>query len=143
MAAKTPFSVFTNSKGVPFAVRIVPPAARYGRNNVLTNDNAEPLIEFYDMRWADDGKYVSDPADRSDVVRSAPGFGPLGQFVSRYRASTLLAPGDSGTRYALGQSGLNLDVGVPEWSLDAYTMREVCIWVATTLANQPTLMHKG
>lgn len=143
MAAKTPFALFATADEITFAVRILPPGARYGNRNVLTNDHNEPLIEFYDTRWADDGRYVADQADPTHVLRSAPGFGPLGQFVSRYCASDLLKMDDTGTRFSLGRTGLCLDGGVAAWKVDAATMRTVCTWVAKTLADQPTLMHKG
>ena len=68
-------------------VRVVHPGDAYGLDNVLTNDG-EAMVEFYDARYP---------------------HTEYGQFVSRYRLSTLneRAPG----------TGLDLDGGIPDWSV--------------------------
>lgn len=75
-----------------FAVVLVREGDKYGRDNCLTHDG-EPMVEFYDVRSA--GKR---------------GFTKLGQFVSRYYLKTL-------TERPVG--GINLDGGVPEWTIAA------------------------
>jgi hypothetical protein len=84
----------TNGDGRAFGVRVVLQGERYGLDDCLTHGDADPTIEFYDHTYAD-----------------APGFGPRGQFVSRYYLRTLL---DHGERY-----GLTLDGGVKEWHVSA------------------------
>lgn len=96
------------SGGVPFTARIVGRGDRYGMNWCLTNDGAEPLIEFYDRRFP---------------------HTELGQFVSRYHASTL------GNRMGIG-GGLCLDAGVPAWSLDAVAYGMVTEWLAVHEATR-------
>jgi hypothetical protein len=61
---------FKNDKGVEFAVRIVDPGEKYGRGFGLTNNEDDPLVEFYDTDYD---------------------FDVYGQFVSRYSMSTLLS----------------------------------------------------
>lgn len=53
-----------------FNVRIVARGDGYGRNDVLTHDHDDPLVEFYDA--------------------TATRHGPRGYFVSRYYAITIL-----------------------------------------------------
>ena len=91
----------TNSNGLSFNVRIVRKGDTYGRNNCLTNDDDRSLVEFYDTRYA---------------------HTPLGQFVSRYFAFTLL---ERAGEYV----GLNLDGGVPDWTIDADAMDQVRSWL--------------
>jgi hypothetical protein len=81
-----------------FTVVLLRRGDKYGLRNCLTHDKPEPMVEFYDVRQA-----------------SNPGFSPIGQFVSRYNASTLLA-GDR-------NRGLCLDGGVPSWSINACAFR--------------------
>jgi hypothetical protein len=83
-------------------VRILEQGDGYGQYNektgqhALTHERAAPVVEFYDL----------------DV--NWPPFG--GQFVQRYRLSSLLER-ESG--------GLPLDGGVPKWTLDDRTMNEI------------------
>lgn len=86
----------------PWNVRLVFQGERYGLEDCLTHDADEPLIEFYDAE------------QRADK------FGPRGQFVSRYNASTILsmAPG----------SGLCLYGGVPAWTAQPNQMAAVIDW---------------
>tara|TARA_R110000868_G_scaffold171727_1_gene407492 strand:+ start:56 stop:337 length:282 start_codon:yes stop_codon:yes gene_type:complete len=54
---------------IHFNFRLIRKGDRYGRNDVLTHDKAEPVIEFYDPRYPHTA---------------------LGQFVSSYYVSTFL-----------------------------------------------------
>jgi hypothetical protein len=82
--------------GLTFRMRLVGKGDAYGRDNCLVHKGDDPLVEFYDV------------AHMHDV---SPGGAPLGQFVSRYYASTL--------RESRSVSGLCLDGGVRDWYLDA------------------------
>lgn len=84
-----------------FNVRIIREGDRYGLDDCLEL-KGEPVIEFYDCRYAG--------------IK----FGPRGQFVSRYKLSTLL---DDEIR--LSRLGLCLHGGVPGWSASASEMRQV------------------
>ena len=88
----------TNDDGLTFTVRRVEFSDSYGRKFVLRHMKHDPLIEFYDTRHAFD-------LDEQGRV--------LGQFVSRYYASTLLAG---------RKTGLNLDGRVAAWSVDKAAM---------------------
>lgn len=95
--------VITNDAGRRFLVRVVRKGERYGLNDKLVHDGGasigkenDPLIEFYDLTHCDK-------------------FGPRGQFVSRYYASTL----------ATHNGGLTLDGGCHVWSVDARAMQPV------------------
>lgn len=81
----------------PFTMRVVGDGDRYGRDMSLTHTGDDPLIEFYDRRWAFD----TDPD----------GVG-LGQFVSRYRLSTLMETDRVGG--SVFQTGMTLD-GANAW----------------------------
>lgn len=108
---RTPVRTFTTSGGQSFAVRVLPTGARYGRTNALTCDH--PTVEFYDTAYADDGR----PGGQ--------GFGPLGQFVSRYYVDTLLGHDGHGG----GSGGIDLYGGVREWEVDADTMTQIRTWL--------------
>lgn len=114
----TPFMTVTSSTlgERTFAVRYVPAGARYGLGNRLTTD--QPLVEFYDTTYAD---------DTADTDQH--GFGPLGQFVSRYHPTSLLGEDHSMTG---GVGGLLLDGAFREWSVDAESMEKVREWVRET-----------
>lgn len=99
----------TNSNGDEFTVRIVRQGDCYGLNMCLTHDKDEALIEFYDAEYA---------------------HTEYGQFVSRYYASTILTH-DAVSDYACG---LNLDGGIPKWSIDAEQIRVVVSWLKIELA---------
>ena len=99
----TTIQIKDTDTGIPYTVRAVAHGERYGRDMCLTNDNHRVLIEFYDARY---------PFD-SDL-----GGNILGQFVSRYYASTLRQHVD---QYG-EMTGLCLDTGVPDWHLSRETM---------------------
>lgn len=52
-----------------WAIRLVEKGDKYGLNDILTHDEADPLVEFFDTRY-----------EHTD----------LGQFVTRYYLSTVL-----------------------------------------------------
>lgn len=85
---------FNDAHGAWFTLRVVGDGDAYGKDMALTHAGADPLVEFYDRRWDHD----QDP----DGVR-------LGQFISRYRLSTLLEPGRDGT--TVFETGIMLDAG--------------------------------
>ena len=89
---------FVNSAGTPFHVRVVQKGDAYGRDDCLTHDEAEPMVEFYDAS--------QDPEK----------FGPRGQFATRYYLSTLIKDPEH-------YSGLDLQGDVPSWFLDGQTLR--------------------
>jgi hypothetical protein len=86
--------IIVNSAGRSFFVHTVMKGERYGLNNCLVHENADPMIEFYDYKYAGER-----------------GFTPRGQFVSRYFASTLAT---HTTGAGLMLDGANRDV----WTID-------------------------
>jgi hypothetical protein len=80
-----------------FTMRVVGDGDAYGRDMCLTHAGDDPLVEFYDRRWDHD----ADP----DGER-------LGQFISRYRLSTLLEPARDGQ--TVFETGITLD-GATAW----------------------------
>lgn len=95
-----------NDTFAPLNVRMVFPGDKYGRDDVLTHNGDEPLVEFYDARYP---------------------FTEHGQFVSRYYLSTLK---EGPAR------GLNLDGGIPAWSVTPENMVEVLDWTDDRIGNQ-------
>ena len=95
--------IVINNRGRRFGIRIVTAGMNYGLDDCLTHDG-EPMVEFYDYTYASD-----------DTHNSA--FGPRGQFVSRYYASTLNEiPNDR---------GLDLMGYEPVWKVDANVIEQV------------------
>lgn len=88
-------------KGFPFRVRVVKPGELYGRDGVYVN-NDEPLVEFYDSRHPSSDSYTNE----------------LGQFITRYHASTLLNDANPNV-------GLRLYGDVPAWEVPAEWMTVV------------------
>lgn len=98
----------TNSRDIPFTVRVVQQGEHYGLDDVLVHDRADPLIEFYDARFP---------------------HTPHGQFVSRYYAHTLAAS---------TENGLTLHGGVPDWVVDGPGFQRVVgIAQLLTTPSQP------
>jgi hypothetical protein len=91
-----------NSRGIPFNVRVVSKGMRYGRDDLLIFDDADPIVEFYDAR---------------DV---GGGFGTRGQMICSYCVSTLRESAKE-----LMRSGLCLHAGEPDWFVDAAAMSKV------------------
>lgn len=83
-------------------VRLVFTGDKYGLDDCLTNVADEPLIEFYDAE------------QRADK------FGPRGQFVTRYNASTILSMDAA--------RGLCLYVGVPAWTVQPNQLVAIIDW---------------
>lgn len=104
--------IIINDRGRRFGVRIVHEGERYGRDDCLVHDEREPLVEFYDMTYADQ-----------------PGFGPRGQFVSRYYRCTLMD-------HHFG--GIDLYGGVDAWKVDAFAMDQVRRLLAHTIREEVT-----
>lgn len=98
------FSI-TASNGVPFNVRIVFFGDKYGREDCLTHMQEFPLVEFYDARFM---------------------HTKHGQFVSRYYVQTVLDHDPL--------SGLCLDGGVPDWTIDLVSWNVICTWLTMKLA---------
>ena len=92
---------FDNERSQPWTIRIVDVGDKYGRDNCLTYEKEEPVVEFYDA----DNKFDS-----------APDGTMLGQFVSRYYISTI-ADGSSG--------GLDLMGYEPKWKINSLMMDNV------------------
>lgn len=93
-----------------FNVRIVTKGDAYGKDDCLTHDGDDAIVEFYDAK--------------ADAAK----FGRRGQFVSRYYIFTVL---DAGGKY-----GLQLDGGSPEWSISPTGMREVHRYLRGYLQEQ-------
>jgi hypothetical protein len=112
--------------GVPFVAQIIREGDSYGADNCLIlskeeliDENFPALIEFYDARHPFDFD--------KDGIRS------IGQFVSRYYADTLIHD-DSNGRH-VDRSGLNLDDGTMDWTIDADTMFLFRHWIRDNLDN--------
>lgn len=88
----------TPSEDGSWNLSIVEEGERYGLQTRLTHDRPDPLVEFYDG--------TQDPEKCGDA---------RGQFVARYYLSTLIQT----------RAGLDLNCGVPAWTLDAEQMRTV------------------
>ena len=86
---------------IHFNTKIIRTGEQYGLNDCLVNEG-EAMVEFYDSRFTGEG------------------FSPIGQFVTRYNISSLLADGDT-----LSARGLNLDAGIDSWSVDPKQMSEI------------------
>jgi len=80
-----------------FNTKIIGTGDRYGRDDCLTNHD-EPMIEFYDPRYQ---------------------HTPHGQFVSRYKVSTILDH----------TGGLHLYGGADEWTVSAADIYEIKVWL--------------
>lgn len=89
-----------NRHGIPFNVKVVQKGESYGRNNCLTHDRDDALVEFYDARYVD-GRFSEE-----------------GQFVSRYYVSTLLESANY-------PRGLCLEGGVEDWYVTEGNMVDV------------------
>ena len=66
---------YDNERGQPWTIRVLDIGDKYGREDCLTYDADEPVVEFYD-------------ADHPHTI-DAPSGTVLGQFVSRYYISTI------------------------------------------------------
>ena len=91
-----------NQKGIPFNVRFVEKGDKYGRNDVLTYQNNEPIVVFYDDRYK-----IDHPE--------------LGQIVSMYYVSTIMEVKEG---YIL-----ILDGGVSNWRISPENVKEIKQWL--------------
>ena len=91
-----------NERGQPWTIRIVEEGDKYGRDDCLTYEKDEPVVEFYDA----DHPHDIDPI--SGTI--------LGQFVSRYYISTIM-DGNGG--------GLNLMGYEPKWTINSLAMDSI------------------
>ena len=90
----TPIATIRNANGIAFNMRLVCKGQGYGRDLAVIHEQDRPMVEFYDSRY---------------LFKNERGA-EYGQFVSRYYADTLLKSRNA---------GLNLDGGVPAWTVDA------------------------
>ena len=90
-----------NERNQPWSIRIVEEGDKYGRDDCLTYEKEEPVIEFYDA----DNEFDK----HTDGTM-------LGQFVSRYYISTIM-DGTGG--------GLNLMGYEPKWSINSLAMDSI------------------
>jgi hypothetical protein len=97
---------------IPWSICIIKAGDSYGLNGCMVYDGYDPLIEFYDRR----------PLDRPN-----PNFEEPGQFVSRYYASTILEHSS--------EFGLNLDMGIADWSISPEGMVTVRDFIQQNLAR--------
>jgi hypothetical protein len=87
--------------GRQFNVVLIQKGDRYGYNDCLVHQEDEPMVEFYDARYA--GK---------------PEYDPYGQFVTRYYVKTLLTD-------RTPERGLDLLGHEPVWKVDGMAMEKV------------------
>jgi hypothetical protein len=93
----TPDLIVANRDGTRFAVTVSEPG-----DCQFSNDPTERTVTFYDFDYADNPAFTLG----------------CGQKVSSYHRSTLLGlPGSYGHRIG-EQAGVNLDGGIPKWTLD-------------------------
>ncbi len=93
--------------GRPWGIQIILTGDTYGRSNSIVNDR-DPMVEFYDESRVHEGRNP--------------------QFVSRYYIEVLKGKHP-------GPYGLNLQGGVPGWSLSAEAMHLVMKFVDSVLAG--------
>ena len=98
--------------GRPWGIQIILTGDTYGRSNSIVNDRG-PMVEFYDSSRVHEGRNP--------------------QFVSRYNIEVL--KGDEYGPAHPGPHGLNLQGGVPGWSVSAEAMHLVMKFVDSVLAG--------
>jgi len=108
-----------NDAGRAFNVRLVRQGDRYGHNDCLVHDKADPLVEWYDATHAGED-----------------GFGPRGQFITSYCWSTLTGQDRwSSGDHRVNSRGLNLDGGEPLWRVSGANVREALAAVERVLGG--------
>jgi hypothetical protein len=112
--------IIFNDLGTPFTVRLVAEGESYGRNMGLVHDKPEPLVEFYDFRY---------PFESINET-------VLGQFVSRYRLSTVLEVAERGC-------GINLMGGEPDWVVSAENIADIARWEPVRTHAPEARQQKG
>lgn len=116
-----------NADGTKWRVRFVPFNARYGAGMGLVN-NGLPLVEFYDMDYPFEYE-TTEEVPKADRSLAHPKV--LGQFVSRYPLSTMLA---------FSGRTLILNGGVHKWKVDEFAMKHVVDWLAQFKTVQPPIV---
>ena len=119
----------TTCNAIPFTVRIVRQGEWYGYKMGIRHEEEMPLVEFYDARF--------------DNEQFSPG---LGQFVSRYKADTLL--GHDGFSSRQPGQGIQLEGRHREWQVDGLTLEQVVDWLVDRIACEPQelevpSLHRG
>ena len=99
-----------NNQGRAFNVRLVRVGDCYGRDDCLTHEASEPMVEFY------------------DATQDAAKFGARGQFVARYCFSTI-------ADVVRANRGINLCGHVSAWTVDADGVRAAFTWAAEVAAT--------
>lgn len=94
------------NKAVPMLVRLVQPGDRYGRKGEIVREKMETLVEFYDLRH---------PGFAAGNPENIPG-----QFISRYLSNTIME---------IEEDGLNLDGGVPDWTVSEIAIGRIQQWI--------------
>ena len=100
--------------GRPWGIQVILTGDTYGRSNSIVNDR-DPMVEFYDESRVHEGRNP--------------------QFVSRYYIDTLKSD-KYGPKHP-GPYGLDLQGGVPGWSVSAEGMHLVMKFVDSVLAGGP------
>lgn len=97
------------NKGINFAARLIEKGDAYGKDDQLVHEDDMPLIEFFDLRYSH---------SRVDGNLS-------GQFISRYNLDT----------FEKVQTGIFLDSGSIDWSLNQDSVKYVQEWANQSLDN--------
>lgn len=100
--------VFDPVSRTTWLLRLVCSGDCYGCSDAVRHENTAPLVEFFDTRFP---------------------HTPLGQFVSRYYASTLLEA-------APFESAFVLDGGNPQWQVSAPAMASAIAWLQEVVAER-------
>ena len=99
-----------NSAEIPFNVRVVRRGDTYGRQEGLTHEEDEPLVEFYDARFTKD-------------------HCQYGQFVSRYCLTTL----EDHVEQWPQETGLGLEGSVDDWTITGENLRASVKYALSTM----------
>lgn len=117
--------------GFPFRVRLVRPGERHGAEMCLTNNDDEPLVEFYDTRYPHAYDFAG--TKEAAIAANAP---ILGQYIAGYRLSTLRE-----SRHL--QAGLCLHGGVPGWIISPSSLASVHDWLDTVAPTAPAIIQSA
>lgn len=93
-------------KEIPILVNLVKPGEKYGQGGGVVNVGNATIVEFYDLRHP--GFALANPENIP------------GQFISRYLSNTIME---------IDEDGLNLDGGVPEWTVDKAAIKRIQQWI--------------
>lgn len=104
------------NKGINFAARLIEKGDAYGKDEQLIHEDEIPLIEFFDLRYSH---------SRIDSNLT-------GQFISRYNLDT----------FEKVQTGIFLDSGSIDWSLNQDSVKYVQEWARDSLDNVQVVTKK-